>query len=314
MAAKVGSRAPRTKNKPALTVVDGGGDASVQAKVPAAGREVTTSHNAPKPDKHAAEQAQLISYMSKLGEQKREVDKRRAILKEAQDEMTETFRLAKAAGFERQELNALLKDVGTRSKDLVQAEIRRRRHREWLGLPVGEEQLSMFGEATPSEARDEMLWFAEGYACVMRGDDLTAPSEMAPRFLQKFLEGGHAAQTVIASSMAMAADLAKNGGGANANANDPNGLADDSRPAGYKVEKEGDAWVTIDPKEEQFGGPHATEEAAWRACRNDAETIARQQEAARKAQAVEDEARANAERAEMDAEEALTAPAEPDEV
>lgn len=310
MAPRVGSRKPSSR-KPALSVV-GGADAPSTAAAAATGkggdgRTLSPKDNQSAEDKQrakdAAEQAQLLSYLSKLGEEGRAVAAAKAVLDEKRAAMTETFRLAKAAGFDRGELNDLLKDIGTRSKDLVAKEIRRRKLRQMANLPTGEEQLGLFGGDSPSEVKDAAFWGAEGYQAYLRGEEASPPRDRMPaRFDQDWLKGWNAGQTAVAMSMQMVKDLEKNGGGAHANANNPDAPADDSRPAGYRVEKVGDGYITVDPKDEEFGKPHATEEAAWRACRNDAETIARQNAAVEKAQA----------KAKAEAEPAPAAPAAPD--
>jgi hypothetical protein len=295
MAPRVGSRKPSSR-KPSLSVVDGGAAPSAADTVAKGGdgRTLTPKDNQTPEDKQrakdAAEQAQLLSYLSKLGEQGRTVAARKAELDAARAEMTETFRLAKAAGFDRQELNDLLKDIGTRSKDLVAKEIRRRKLRQMANLPTGEEQLGLFGGDSPSEVKDAAFWRAEGYQAYLRGEEASPPRDrMAARFDQDWLKGWNDGQTAVAMSMQMVKELEANGGGAHANANDPSAGADDSRPAGYKVERAdtGEGFITIDAKDEAFGPVHATEEAAWRACRNDAETIARQNAAVEKARAAE---------------------------
>jgi hypothetical protein len=303
MAAKVGTRKPSEKKKANLTVIDGG-EGKPAASIPAAGRTVTAKDNQSPEDKQrakdAAEAAQLISFLSKLGEEGREVAAAKAVLDEKRAAMTETFRLAKAAGFERQELGDLLKDMGTRAKDLVAKELRRRRLRSFAGLPVGEEQLALVLSDSPTEAKDEVFWRSEGYQAGMRGDDAVPNHEhkMPPRFNQIWLEGYHDGQAVIARSMAMVKDLQENGGGLHANANSETAGADDGIPEGYKIQADetGTAFETVDPNEEVFGKPHATRASAIAACRADAEEIARQK----------------AKAAEVQAEEAPQAPAEPE--
>lgn len=138
--------------------------------------------------KLAAEEAQLISFISKLRVQQVQVDEAKAALDVEKDALNEIFGLAKAAKFSRKELTELLADSKVRGlrKDLEEAEQRRLRFRKWLGLPAGD---SGKQETMPLEAKDEIAWEADGYSAGVRGDPAVLPSDIPTRFGPAWLRG-----------------------------------------------------------------------------------------------------------------------------
>lgn len=153
-----------------------------------------------------AEKAQLLSFFFKLRAQQKKVDAAKAILDGEKAEMTDIFRLAKAAHFDRKELQALLDDSASNTKDLAESEQRRRRHREWVGLPNGASELDMFGEETPVEVRDAAWWGADGYRAGMRDDEPAPPKECAERFIQPWMQGYHRGAEDRKAAIATAAE------------------------------------------------------------------------------------------------------------
>lgn len=137
-----------------------------------------------------AERAQLISFMGRLGAAQANSKAAKEEYDGVRGEETKIFRLAKAAGFERQELQSYLNDMQARTKNLVEAERRRRRHRETLGLPVGDDQLDMFAKA-PSEERDRMAWKADGYRAGLQNEECKAPDDIQARFVTDWTASWH---------------------------------------------------------------------------------------------------------------------------
>jgi len=142
-----------------------------------------------------AEQAQLLSVMSKMRTATAEVDKARAVVKEKVDFVNSILDQAQAAGFKKGEIRELLKDTavkGTR-KDLREVEERRSRFREYLGLPVGTQGDLL--DRMPEAAKDELDWRGHGYTAGLRADKPDPKEAGVPeRFHQAWLEEWHRGQ------------------------------------------------------------------------------------------------------------------------
>ncbi len=134
-----------------------------------------------------AERVQLLSYVSKLNANKAAVEKAKAPFDEAKKALTQTFRLAKAAGFLRKDLEEYLDKMNDGTRDIVADERRRRRHFEWLGI-VGPEQLDVFTDATPTFQQDEAHWRGIGYRDGLQAKEGTAPPECPAAFVQMYMQ------------------------------------------------------------------------------------------------------------------------------
>lgn len=145
-----------------------------------------------------AEKVQLISFVTNISRLKREAAILKAPLDAKIGEITEHFRHAKAAGFLRKRVQAVLDDMGKDSRTLVEEEQIRRRYRDHMGLPNGESAMDLFGDSSPAEVKDAAHWRANGYLTAMRGEPATAPDNCAPRFVSDFMGGWHDGALVIA--------------------------------------------------------------------------------------------------------------------
>lgn len=149
-----------------------------------------------------AEQAQLLSVMANLRTATAEVEKAQAVVKEKRDVVNSILDQAQAAGFKKGEVRELLKDTavkGTR-KDLREAEERRVRFREYLGLPVGTQPDLL--ERMPDGAMDELDWRGHGYTAGLRGDSCDPKAASVPdRFHQAWMEEWGRGQEKIAWSL-----------------------------------------------------------------------------------------------------------------
>lgn len=150
-----------------------------------------------------AEAVQLVSYVGKIQAQNKLVAVKKAEMDALRAIATELYRGAKAAGFLRKELDALLADMGRNPRDLVEAEQRRRRFREVFDMPNGETALDLFGdEHTPDEVKDEAYQRAAGYLAGCRGDNCEVPPEVPPRFVKAWIDGHGDGQAVIGGKFA----------------------------------------------------------------------------------------------------------------
>lgn len=147
-------------------------------------------------DNSQAEAEMLVLHMTRLRQKNVVVEEAKAALKAEQDEMTALFRAAKVDGFSRKELTELLVDTGARLRNILAEEERRFRLRTILGLPVfGEQQEFSFGNsATPTMAKDELFWEAEGYLNGRRGSMAGVPDDCPPTFLQAWSRGDERGQ------------------------------------------------------------------------------------------------------------------------
>lgn len=139
-----------------------------------------------------AEEAQMLSVISKLRALQIPIDEAKATLAEAKAQYDEVVRLAGIAGFKKYELKELLDDLGAKRRDLSEQEERRARFRTYLGLPSGisETQQDM---NIPETARDEIFWEGDGYTCGVRGTDPVPPVEAGVHG-QAWMKGYHNGQ------------------------------------------------------------------------------------------------------------------------
>lgn len=140
------------------------------------------------------EEAVFLSHLNKLRAQ----EARKAVAKAALDveaqALTDLFRTAKADGFSRKELQAILDDGKASRRDLTAEEERRAKLRAWAGLPAGAQpDLFDLGEA----ARGPVDAEAQGYAMGIQGLDPTCPDWISPVHQPDFLKGWHNAQSIL---------------------------------------------------------------------------------------------------------------------
>lgn len=149
-----------------------------------------------------AEQAQLLSVLANLRTATAEVEKAQAVVKEKRDVVNSILDQAQAAGFKKGEVRELLKDTavkGTR-KDLREAEERRVRFREYVGLPVGTQPDLL--DRMPAGAMDEVDWRGHGYTAGLRGDACDPKAASVPdRFHQTWMEEWGRGQETLAWSL-----------------------------------------------------------------------------------------------------------------
>lgn len=153
----------------------------------------------------------LVHHMSKLRGQLAEVNGLREPLKEAQEEFTALVNQAKAdlgKGYTRKYLMSLLEDATTRLRDLLKEEERRAVDREALGLPVYGVQADLFDNGqTPTEAKDEMAWEAEGYLRGRNGALEVCPEGTPTRFEAAVLRGYERGQKATQEDFLAAQEL-----------------------------------------------------------------------------------------------------------
>jgi len=149
-------------------------------------------------DVEEASKLQLLSYIGKLSAQAKKVAEAKTLYDGEKGTLTEIFRLAKASGFLRKDLQSLLDDMKADGRDLVAEEVKRRKYREWLGLPTGEEQLQLFTSAkAPNEEKDKAYWRSQGYMAGLAGDFCDYPTEGPKRFKAVFEAGWGDGQKAI---------------------------------------------------------------------------------------------------------------------
>jgi len=147
------------------------------------------------------EEAVFLSHLNKLRIQQAKAAIKKAEYDAERNVLTDMFRDAKADGFTRKELQAILEDGASSRRDLTAEEQRRAQLREWAGLPAGT-QTDLF--ATPSLAQDEVFAEGQGYTAGLRGDDSTMPDNFPPHHAPAFLRGYHAGQEKLAWAMSEA--------------------------------------------------------------------------------------------------------------
>lgn len=158
-----------------------------------------------------AEEAQFLSFLARIRPKLAEKAIIKTQLDEKAAEITEIFRLAKAAGFERKELQGILDDLGAKKANHPEKEARRVRFRRWVGLPVGESD--ELKASTPDEVKDAMWWEAEGYRAGIRADEPKPPEGCSPRMDQAWMKGYHNGQTRNAWALSEANPTLSAGGG-----------------------------------------------------------------------------------------------------
>ncbi len=141
------------------------------------------------------EEAVFLSHINKLRVQEAKKAVAKAALDVEAQALTDLFRIAKADGFSRKELQAILDDGKSSRRDLTAEEERRAKLRTWAGLPAGT-QPDLFG--LPDAARDSVDAEAQGYAMGLRGEDEVAPDWVQPAHLPDFSQGWRRAQTRLA--------------------------------------------------------------------------------------------------------------------
>lgn len=141
------------------------------------------------------EEAVFLSHLNKLRAQEAKKAVAKAALDVEAQALTDLFRAAKADGFSRKELQAILDDGKSSRRDLTAEEERRAKLRTWAGLPAGT-QPDLFG--LPDAARDSVDAEAQGYAMGLRGEDEVAPDWVQPAHLPDFSQGWRRAQTRLA--------------------------------------------------------------------------------------------------------------------
>lgn len=171
------------------------------------------------------EQALLIHHFDKLRQQGARVEVKKAEFDAEKSILTDLFRIAKADGFSRKEMQALLDDSKASTRDLAMEEDRRHRLRAFLGLPSGT-QLHLFG--SPAEVQDEQHAEGQGYAAGLRGDACEAPDRMHARHIPAFTRGWGAGQEKLAWGLAAAGKIVDRAPDANA------------RPVALEPEPEGE--------------------------------------------------------------------------
>lgn len=141
------------------------------------------------------EEAVFLSHLNKLRLQQSKMLLKKAEYDAEKNCMTDIFRLAKADGFSRKELQAILDDGAASRRDLTAEEERRMQLRTWAGLPAGT-QADLF--ASPSAAQDELFAEGQGYTAGLRGDDSAMPDNFPPHHAPAWLRGYHAGQEKLA--------------------------------------------------------------------------------------------------------------------
>lgn len=121
------------------------------------------------------------------------VDEAKAVLSEANEELTKAFNSAKGdlgRDYTRKYLEGLLLDGREKSTVLVRRETMRARDKVILNHPVFGVQPELFpGAETPTAARDEMSWRHEGFLRGQRGDLQELQDGDPPAFHQAIMKG-----------------------------------------------------------------------------------------------------------------------------
>lgn len=134
----------------------------------------------------AAEQAQLISIVSRLRMHAPNIERAKKALDEQTQIEKDIYKSAANAGFEKKEIKAYLEDLKPGSSRFVaEREEARVRRRRWLGLAVGERQPEV--DLAAGIERDELYWAREGFQAGMTGGEREIPKGCAPESHQTFL-------------------------------------------------------------------------------------------------------------------------------
>jgi hypothetical protein len=168
----------------------------VAPRLPKGGRRSSASATAAPPAKGSvlgdnregierAEQAQLVSIVSRLRQQAPKTAAAQAALDAEKAIEKEIYRIAKVAGFEKAEVKSYLEDLQPgKGREVEEREVRRVRRRRWLGLSVGESQPDLEARM-PDEARDEQYWAQQGFAHGLTGGTAAVfPDGIPPRMDQ----------------------------------------------------------------------------------------------------------------------------------
>jgi len=144
------------------------------------------------------EEAVFLSHLNKLRAQEAKKAVAKAALDVEAQALTDLFRAAKADGFSRKELQAILDDGKASRRDLTAEEERRAKLRAWAGLPAGSQpDLFDLGEA----ARGPVDAEAQGYAMGIQGLDPECPDWISPVYQPDFMKGWHNAQGILAAKI-----------------------------------------------------------------------------------------------------------------
>lgn len=195
------------------------------------------------------ERALLIHHFDKLRQQENKALKAKEAYDAERSVLTDLFRVAKADGFSRKELQSLLDDTKSMGRDLTAEEERRAKLRAWVGLPAGT-QLDLFN--LPLEVQDEQHAKGVGYAMGLRGEPCQMPDHLEQRFAPSFADGWGRGQEELAWGLAAAGRVIdrKKDASPNPVALEPEPAADEEdviAAAAAKLEREG--WTA--PAEEE---------------------------------------------------------------
>jgi hypothetical protein len=155
----------------------------------------------PKSIPNRNEEAVFLSHLNKLRQQASKAEAKKAEYDAEKAALTDLFRQAKADGFSRKELQAILDDSASSRRDLLSEEERRAKLRSWAGLPAGT-QADLF--AGPSAAFDELAAEGQGYTAGLRGDDSKMPDTYPAHYAPAFMRGWHAGQEKLAWALSEA--------------------------------------------------------------------------------------------------------------
>lgn len=146
------------------------------------------------------EEAQLLSVLSQMRPALARVEEAQAVVKERRAEVDAILDKAVAQGFKKGEIRELLKETAVKGsrKDLREAEERRARFREYVGLPVGVQGDLL---EVPEAAKDELDWELDGYRAGVRAEEPKPPAKCPERFHQAWLKGYHDGQARNAWAM-----------------------------------------------------------------------------------------------------------------
>lgn len=121
----------------------------------------------------------------------------KAKVKEENGKLKDLRQLAKADGLVLKELDEAVEDARTERVDLVAKEQRRRLYRQWLGLPMEQADLFEENEKTPSLAREQLRWKAQGNTDGRLGRNRVSPEGCPPNMDSHYLEGWDEGQAAL---------------------------------------------------------------------------------------------------------------------
>ncbi len=129
-----------------------------------------------------------------------------AALKAEKGKLKDFRQAAKADGLVLKELDEAVEDARTERVDLVAKETRRRLYREWLGLPMEQADLFEEDEKTPSLARDQLRWKAQGNTDGRLARPRVAPDGCPPAMDSHYLAGWDEGQAALQRASPMLRD------------------------------------------------------------------------------------------------------------